>query len=150
MSTHKERVASMTADAGSGSRALKAILAGGLIGGAFDITYACTVWAFRGVTPIRVGQSVAAGLLGRDAALAGGVPTGLLGFVLHFSIVIVMALWGLARVPGLSDAVQAGWHACIGYRIATPQGSLPTAMSATFASFAVSITATVPERPHAT
>ena len=66
------------------------------------------------------------------------------------SIVIVMALWGLARVPGLSDAVQAGWHACVGYRIATPQGSLPTAMSATFASFAVSITATLPERPHAT
>lgn len=91
MSTHREQVASMTAAAGSGSRALKAILAGGLIGGAFDITYACTVWAFRGATPIRIGQSVAAGLLGREASLAGGVPTGLLGFVLHFSIVIVMA-----------------------------------------------------------
>src|SRR5262249_19054274 len=91
MGTHREEVASMTADAGSGSRALKAILAGGLIGGAFDITYACTVWWFRGVTPIRVGQSVASGLLGRDAAVAGGVPVGLLGFVLHFSIAIVMA-----------------------------------------------------------
>ena len=30
------------------------------------------------------------------------------------AIVIVLALAGLARVPGLSDAVQAGWHACIG------------------------------------
>ena len=30
------------------------------------------------------------------------------------SIVIVLALAGLARVPGLSDALQAGWHACIG------------------------------------
>ena len=28
--------------------------------------------------------------------------------------VILLALVGLARVPGLSDAVQAGWHACIG------------------------------------
>ena len=30
------------------------------------------------------------------------------------TIVIVLALWGLAKVPGLPDAVQAGWHACIG------------------------------------
>jgi hypothetical protein len=30
------------------------------------------------------------------------------------SVVILLALWGLARVPGLPDAVQAGWHACIG------------------------------------
>jgi hypothetical protein len=73
------------------SRALKAILGGGLIGGAFDITYACVVWAFRGVSPIRVGQSVASGLLGRDAAVAGGIATGLLGFALHFGIVLVMA-----------------------------------------------------------
>ena len=61
------------------SRALKAILAGGLIGGAFDITYACVVWAFRGVSPIQVGQSVASGLLGRDAATAGGVRRGCSG-----------------------------------------------------------------------
>jgi hypothetical protein len=73
------------------SRALKAILAGGLIGGAFDITYACVVWAFRGVSPIRVGQSVASGLLGRETAVAGGVPTGLLGFALHFGMVLIMA-----------------------------------------------------------
>jgi hypothetical protein len=73
------------------SRALKAIVAGGLIGGAFDITYACVVWAFRGISPIRVGQSVAAGLLGREAAVAGGVPTGLLGFALHFGMALIMA-----------------------------------------------------------
>jgi uncharacterized membrane protein YagU involved in acid resistance len=73
------------------SRALKAILAGGLIGGAFDITYACAVWAFRGVSPIRVGQSVASGLIGRDSALAGGVATGLLGFALHFGMALIMA-----------------------------------------------------------
>ena len=30
------------------------------------------------------------------------------------SVVILLAVWGLARVPGLPDAVQAGWHACIG------------------------------------
>ena len=91
MNTHRQSVASVSATSGTGSRALKAILTGGLIAGAFDITYACVVWAFRGISPIRVGQSVAAGLLGRDASFAGGVPTGLLGFVLHFSMALIMA-----------------------------------------------------------
>ena len=103
MSTRREDVAALTADASSGSRALKAILAGGLIGGAFDITYACVaVWLYRGASPIRVGQSVASGLLGRDAAFAGGVSTGLLGFALHFAMAIVMAAvyYGAAtRIP---------------------------------------------------
>lgn len=81
-----------TSTAGSGGRALRAIVGGGLLGGLFDITFACTVWAIRaGVTPIRVGQSVAAGLLGRDASLAGGVATGILGLVLHFLMAMVMA-----------------------------------------------------------
>ena len=91
MNTHREPIASMTASTSAGARALKAILAGGLIGGAFDITYACIVWASRGVAPIGVGQLVAAGLLGRDAAVAGGVPTGLLGFALHFAMALIMA-----------------------------------------------------------
>src|SRR4051812_37422660 len=92
------------------SRALKAILAGGLIGGAFDITFACVVWAFRGVSPIRVGQSVASGLLGREAAIAGGVPTGLLGFVLHFAMALIMAAIYYAaatRIPLLVK--RAAW-----------------------------------------
>ena len=91
MSAHREHAVAVTSAADHGSRALKAILAGGLIGGAFDITYACVVWAFRGVSPIRIGQSVASGLLGRDAALAGGVATGLLGFALHFGMTLIMA-----------------------------------------------------------
>jgi hypothetical protein len=83
---------SRTYTAGSGARAARAIIAGGLLGGLFDITYACVVWAIRaGVTPIRVGQSVASGLLGREAALAGGVPVGILGLVLHFLMTILMA-----------------------------------------------------------
>ena len=91
-------------------RAVKAILAGGLIGGAFDITFACGVSALRGVSPIRVGQSVASGLLGREAAIAGGVPTGLLGFVLHFAMALIMAAiyYGAAtRIPLLVK--RAAW-----------------------------------------
>lgn len=81
-----------TSTTSSGGRALRAIVGGGLLGGFFDITFACVAWAIRaGVTPIRVGQSVASGLLGREAALAGGVTTGILGLVLHFLMAIIMA-----------------------------------------------------------
>jgi hypothetical protein len=102
-----------TSAAGSGTRALRAILGGGLLGGFFDITFACVVSAMlRGVTPIRVGQSVASGLLGRDAALAGGVATGLLGLVLHFVMITIMAaiFYGAAtRIPLLvKRAVPCG------------------------------------------
>jgi hypothetical protein len=77
---------------GSGTQALRAIVGGGLLAGAVDITFACVASALlRGATPIRVGQSVASGLLGRDAALAGGIPTGILGLALHFIMVIIMA-----------------------------------------------------------
>jgi hypothetical protein len=92
MSNGVNATLSPASTSGSGSRAALAILGGGLLGGLFDITYACVVWAIRaGVTPIRVGQSVASGLLGREAALAGGVPVGILGLVLHFLMTILMA-----------------------------------------------------------
>ena len=91
MNTEREPLVSALPMPGPGARAVRAILSGGLIGGAFDITFACVVSAFRGVSPIRVGQSVASGLLGRDAAVAGGVATGLLGFALHFGMALVMA-----------------------------------------------------------
>jgi len=63
-----------------------AILAGGAIAGALDITYAIVFSAlYRGVPPVRVLQSVASGLLGA-AAFDGGLPTAALGLLLHFFI----------------------------------------------------------------
>ena len=57
-----------------------------------DITYACTFWAIKaGVRPSRIFQSVAAGLLGREAAVAGGAPTAALGLALHFFIALTVA-----------------------------------------------------------
>jgi uncharacterized membrane protein YagU involved in acid resistance len=72
-------------------RALSSILLGGLIAGAFDITYA-VVFSYlrRGVPPSRVLQSVASGLLG-PAAYDGGAPTAALGLALHFFIALVAA-----------------------------------------------------------
>lgn len=83
-------VASDNAQSG-GRSALKTIVTAGLVAGALDILYAFIIWGLRGVTPIRIGQSVAAGLLGRDAAVGGGTTTGLFGLGVHFVLAIIMA-----------------------------------------------------------
>ena len=54
-----------------------------------------------------------------------------------------------ARAPGRT-AVHRAAAADRRQRIATPQGSLPTAMSAILTLRSVSITETLPERPQAT
>ena len=64
---------------------LSAVLIGGAIAGACDITYAITFWAFRGIPATRVLQSVASGLLGAPA-FKGGLATAALGLALHFFI----------------------------------------------------------------
>ena len=76
---------------GSGRRALKTIVIAGLTAGALDITYAFIIWGLRGVTPIRIGQSIASGLLGREAAVGGGTATGLFGLLLHFILATIIA-----------------------------------------------------------
>ena len=82
---------------------VQVVLLGGLVVGILDITDAITFWWFRaGLTPIRIFQSVAAGLLGREAAASGGLATALLGAVLHFSIalsVVTMCYFLGRRIP---------------------------------------------------
>lgn len=64
---------------------------GGLVAGTFDITYACIFWALKaGVSPERIFQSVAAGLLGR-ASFSGGFKTAALGLFLHYFIATTMS-----------------------------------------------------------
>jgi len=64
----------------------RAILWAGLIAGTLDITAASVVGTLlRGGNPVRVLQSVASGLLGRDA-FQGGAAAAALGLVLHFVI----------------------------------------------------------------
>src|SRR6476469_7100874 len=69
----------------------KAILVGGLIAGAFEMTYAL-LWlgGVKGAPPIRIPQSVAGGLIGK-AAFDGGVGTAILGLGLHWLIAIIWA-----------------------------------------------------------
>ncbi len=73
-------------------RAFDTIVYGGLLIGIFDLTFAFTFYGLiLGVPPLRIFQSVAAGVLGRPAAVAGGVKTFLLGIVLHFVVATCVA-----------------------------------------------------------
>ena len=99
--------------AGVHPRTLEAILWGGTIAGILDISDAIVVSSFYGVTPARVLQSVASGLLGR-ASFTGGLSTAALGLGLHFFIAFTFAtiyvlasrkLPLLIRRPLLSGAI---------------------------------------------
>ena len=73
------------------SRALRAILWGGLIAGTLDITYAIVFSLLRsGTSPVRVLQSVASGLLGADSFNRGSASAAL-GLFLHFLIAFTAA-----------------------------------------------------------
>ena len=73
------------------SRAFPAVAWAGLIAGILDISSAFILGYPKGVGPIRVLQGVAAGLLGRESAIAGGLATAGLGLAIHFFIAFVVA-----------------------------------------------------------
>lgn len=81
------------------SRALRAIVFGGLIAGVLDISYACIYnYIQRGSPPSRILQSVASGALGASA-FTGGAKTAALGLAFHFLIAFIAAAvyYGLSR-----------------------------------------------------
>jgi hypothetical protein len=68
------------------------LVLGGAVVGTIDIAYAIGFWyAVRDVAPLRIMQSVAAGVLGRDA-FTGGVATAALGLGLHYVIATSMVI----------------------------------------------------------
>lgn len=119
--------------------ALRVILWGGLLAGLLDILDAMIAWGFRGVSPVRILQSIASGLLGREA-FAGGLATASLGTLLHFFMACCAALaYGavslrfplLIRHPipcGLAFGVL--WYLFMNYIVlplsAFPGGGAPT------------------------
>ncbi len=69
------------------------LLYGTLAVGILDILDAFLFFWFRnGVRPTRILHSIAAGLLGRETAVAGGLATAMLGLGLHFFIAFVIVL----------------------------------------------------------
>lgn len=86
------------------SEAARTVLSAGLLAGVLDISAAIAAWGLRGVPPVRILQSVAGGLLGRET-YAGGSTTAALGTALHFFIATVAAAvyYGLSRrLPDLA------------------------------------------------
>ena len=67
-----------------------AVLVGGSIAGALDILFAITFAGIEGVSPARLLQTVASGLLG-ESAYSGGAATAVLGLVLHFLMALLLA-----------------------------------------------------------
>jgi hypothetical protein len=69
--------------------AAKTIVLAGLVAGCCDITAALIVYCtIVPTTPMRLLQGIAAGILGRPAAYAGGGKTAALGFICHFVIAL--------------------------------------------------------------
>ena len=66
--------------------AFRAILWGAIMTGTFDLVFAFIFYGLK----IGVLQSIAAGLLGSGPARQGGIPTAILGIVLHF---LIAAIW---------------------------------------------------------
>jgi uncharacterized membrane protein YagU involved in acid resistance len=68
---------------------IKAILIGGLVGGALDLAFAVTFATFNGVPPVKLLQTVASGAFG-NSAFDGGHAMAVVGFLIHF---LLSTLW---------------------------------------------------------
>jgi hypothetical protein len=88
------------------SSPLGLVLAGGLVAGTLDITYACVFWGVKAGVPVRrIFLSVAAGLLGQ-ASFEGGIAPAALGLGLHSFLACSMAVayyLVARRVPPLRE-----------------------------------------------
>jgi|SRR5208282_5762981 len=87
------------------SRSRRAILWAGLTCGVMDITAASVVNGLLGVSPIRMLQGIASGLLG-PRSFAGGLATAGLGLLCHFAIAFSAASVYFALSRGIRFLVQ--------------------------------------------
>jgi hypothetical protein len=74
----------------SGIGDLGLVLAGGLVAGALDLTFAFVFYWPQGATPLRILQSIASGVLGRES-LQMGLTSAALGAFCHFFISVCAA-----------------------------------------------------------
>lgn len=94
----------MTISPRSAISPLAAVLGGGLTAAVLDITYAFVAFGLRGVSPARILQSIASGVLGK-AAYQAGAGAAVLGALLHLAMTLVMAAVYVAasrRLPALN------------------------------------------------
>jgi uncharacterized membrane protein YagU involved in acid resistance len=80
------------------ARGLGVVLAGGLIAGALDLTFAFVFYGQQGAAPLRILQGIASGVLGRGS-LQMGLASAALGAFFHFFIsVCAAAIYYLASL----------------------------------------------------
>jgi hypothetical protein len=81
-----------------------------------DLAFAIAWWAFEGVSPIRILQSVASWALGREAAISGGLATAAFGAALQFCIMLTIAAlyFGLSRLDVRLRRQPLRWGALYG------------------------------------
>lgn len=113
-----------------------AVLAG-LLAGALDITAAVVTNALRGFAPIRTLQSVASGLLGQES-FAGGAATAGLGLVLHFAMMLLIAViycaiagriaW-LRKSPFIAGPLWGVWVYAVMNIVVVPLSAFPKKLS---------------------
>ena len=106
----------------------------GLLAGALDLSFALVFYGHQGATPTRILRGIAAGLIGRDAALGAGSAPVLLGLGLHFSIAVCAAFVFyrasatftlLTRRPLVSGAVFGVAVYCFMHFIVIPLSRIP-------------------------
>lgn len=88
-------------------RGLGLVLAGGLLGGVLDLTFAFLFYAPAGATPIGILQLIASGVLGQES-FQMGLESAALGAFFHFFISLCAAAiyWGVSlRFPFLRSRV---------------------------------------------
>jgi hypothetical protein len=98
------------------SSAIPSVLAAGLLCGVMDITAAFLTWAPKGVSPGRLLQAIAGGLLG-PASFRGGWSTSALGLAFHFLIAFTAAAVFYAASRKLPALLEHPWIAGIGYAL---------------------------------
>jgi len=99
------------------SEARRAILWAGLTCGLMDITAASVVYGLLGVSPIRMLQGIASGLLG-PRSFEGGLATALLGLLCHFVIAFSAASLYFAVSRGARFLMQHAVSSGVLYGIA--------------------------------
>ncbi|GAA5071757.1 hypothetical protein [Lysobacter panacisoli] len=108
------------------------LLLGGLAVGSLDLVFAIAWWAPSGTAPIRIPQSIASWVIGRDAAFAGGMTTALFGALLHYYVMTaIVAIYHVAardnpvlrRRPLLMGALYGALWFTVIHVIAVPMFS---------------------------
>ena len=87
---------------------VKAILIIGLIAGTLDIT---TAIIYYKVAPLTMGQVIASGAVGREAAFAGGLPMSLLGWFFHYFIATTWATIFFLLYPRIK--ILSTWNSVV-------------------------------------